>query len=119
MLISRLSKSKIKDSELLLTHSRNSIGNISANREGVEKLIHIISYFGLHLSLTTEKGLKFENSDVLNFYKLFDILIHFVTPLHPNSNAIMERFNFTVIEHLGVIQQTDKYNFFLKKCFMR
>lgn len=88
---------------------------ISANGKAVvKKIIYWISNFDVSLSLMTDNWLKFKNSYILNFCELYEISIDFLAILHPTWNAIVERFQSTIIEHLRIIQHQIYPNYYIK-----
>lgn len=75
----------------------------------VQCLIKFMSHHGLPKLIITDNGTEFKNEVIHDFTDLHGIKIHYTTPLHPNSNGIVERFNSTLLEHIRIIKaETNK-----------
>lgn len=68
-------------------------------------LIKYFTCFGVPENLILDNGKEFNNSTVKELLKLHKINVHFTTPLHHESNSIVERFHSTIIEHLRILQE--------------
>lgn len=71
-----------------------------------DALVKYFTSFGTPQHLIVDSGLEFKNETVKELLKLHQINIHFTTPGHHQSNAIVERFHSTLIEHLRILKET-------------
>lgn len=70
----------------------------------VQCLVTFMSHHGLPKLIITDNGTEFKNEIIADFADLHGIKTHYTTPLHPNSNGIVERFNSTLLEHIRIIK---------------
>ena len=84
------------------------------NQEAVtvaEALVHnMFCRFGVPRELHSDQGKNFESSVFQNVCKVMGIVKTRTTPLHPQSDGMVERFNKTLVEHLRIMvneHQTD------------
>ena len=68
-------------------------------------LIKYFSTFGVPENITVDNGSNFNCEIVKELLKLHKIKVHFTTPWHHESNAIVERFHSTIIEHLRILRE--------------
>lgn len=79
-------------------------------------LINYFSHYGTPNQITTDQGTEFNNKIVKDLLASHKIQIHFTTPKNPQSNAPIERFHSTLIEHLKILetQHTEPLNQIVK-----
>ncbi|WP_253302428.1 reverse transcriptase domain-containing protein [Wolbachia endosymbiont of Psylliodes chrysocephala] len=67
-------------------------------------LIKYFASFGVPEKLIIDNGTEFNNEVIQEILKLHKIKIHFTTVGHHESNAIVERFHSSIIEHLRILK---------------
>lgn len=67
-------------------------------------LINYFSHYGTPTQITSDQGKEFANKIVKDLLASHKIEIHFTTPKNPQSNAPIERFHSTLIEHLKLLE---------------
>jgi hypothetical protein len=71
-------------------------------------ILNFINHHGVPKVIVTDNGTEFKNNIVKEFASLHGIILHYITPLNPNSNGAIERFHSTLIEHLRILKKTKK-----------
>lgn len=64
-----------------------------------------ISHFGVPDTLIMDNGPDLKSSALQEYLKIHKINIHYITPLHPNSNGPIERFHSTILEHIRILKR--------------
>lgn len=72
-----------------------------------KKLIKHFSRFGIPKEIISDSGTEFANKVMAELMKLYKIKLHIGTTGHHESNAIIERFHSTLIEHLRILKLMD------------
>ena len=71
-----------------------------------QALLQFISNYKIPENITSDDGTEFNSNIIKEFSKLYNINWHYTLPDNPNSNAIIERFHSTLIEHLRILTLT-------------
>nr|CAI5851064.1 unnamed protein product [Callosobruchus analis] len=71
--------------------------------EIADNLIFFFSHHGVPSQIITDNGTEFKNTVITELLALHKIKLHFISPNHPNSNGLIERFHSTIIEHLRLL----------------
>lgn len=69
-------------------------------------LIKYIAFAGIPEKIILDNGAEFKNETVKELLNLHKIKVHFTTPLHHESNSVVERFHSTIIEHLRLLKES-------------
>lgn len=72
-----------------------------------QSLIQFVSNYKIPENIVSDNGTEFNQSLIKDFSKLYKINWHYTMPLNPNSNAIVERFHSTLLEHLRTLNLTN------------
>lgn len=72
--------------------------------EITEALITFFSFYGIPDNITADNGVEFNSKLLQDLLDLHKINVHFVTENHPDSNAIVERFHSTILEHIRIMR---------------
>lgn len=68
----------------------------------------MFSRFGVPQSIHSDQGRNFESK--IFFFEHLGINKTCTTPLHPQSNGLMERFNRTLAEQLSILTSTHQHD---------
>lgn len=70
----------------------------------VQALIKFFTHHGVPITIISDQGPEFTNQMFSEFTKLHKIEHHKALAHNPNSNAIVERFHSTILEHLRILK---------------
>lgn len=71
--------------------------------EIADSLIQFFSHHGIPKQIVLDNGTELKNSLLTELLGLHKIKLHFISPHHPQSNGIIERFHSTIIEHIRLL----------------
>lgn len=71
-----------------------------------QSLLQFTSTFKIPENIVSDNGSEFSQNLLKEFAKLHRINWHYTLPLNPNSNAIVERFHSTLLEHMRTLSLT-------------
>ncbi|CAH1972087.1 unnamed protein product [Acanthoscelides obtectus] len=71
--------------------------------EIADNLILFFSHHGIPTRIIADNGTEFKNTVVTELLSLHKIKLHFISPNHPDSNGVVERFHSTITEHLRLL----------------
>lgn len=71
-----------------------------------QSLLQFISSYKIPENIISDNGIEFAQNLLKDFAKLYQINWHYTLPLNPNSNAIVERFHSTLLEHMRTLSLT-------------
>lgn len=80
-----------------------AIPNQEAETVAVVLVENWISRYGVPLQLHLDQGRNFESRLFQELYKLLGIVKTRTTPLHPQSDSMVERFNHTIEKYLAKV----------------
>src|SRR6266496_6627255 len=80
---------------------------INANAKSVANFIYedIICRHGCPRKIISDREIYFNNQVIENLLKRFKIRHNFLTPYHPKTNGLVERFNKTLCESLAKLNE--------------
>ncbi|CAH1971697.1 unnamed protein product [Acanthoscelides obtectus] len=71
--------------------------------EIANNMILFFSHHGIPTRIIADNGIEFKNTVVAELLSLHKIKLHFISPNHPDSNGVVERFHSTITEHLRLL----------------
>lgn len=72
-----------------------------------QSLLQFISTYKIPENIISDNGIEFSQSILKDFAKVYKINWHYCLAQNPNSNAIVERFHLTLLEHMRTLKLTN------------
>lgn len=84
--------------------------NQTAKTTGRIPLQQLIIHYGLTVRLHSDQGVQFESNIIKELCEITKMEKSRTTPYHPMSNGMTERFNRTLLNMLGTLENSEKQN---------